>query len=147
MRCGSRRWLVSAAAGSSPYARTSFSGFAGAMRVGWLSFLLLNGLGVTIWAGVAIGAGVLFHAGIHELIDRVLARFAQDRNAVLVVDDLQMLVAKQGFPMTSDVIDTIKIHIKRGTLRALFTVDAAEYEKDLSLFQASLEFVKGGRPR
>ncbi|HEX5010612.1 MAG TPA: ATP-dependent Clp protease ATP-binding subunit [Planctomycetota bacterium] len=66
---------------------------------------------------------------IHELIDRVLQRFAQDRNAVLVVDDLQMLVAKQGFPMTSDVIDTIKIHIKRGTLRALFTVDAAEYEK------------------
>jgi ATP-dependent Clp protease ATP-binding subunit ClpC len=66
---------------------------------------------------------------IHELIDRVLQRFAQDRNAVLVVDDLQMLVAKQGFPMTSDVIDTIKIHVKRGTLRALFTVDAAEYEK------------------
>jgi ATP-dependent Clp protease ATP-binding subunit ClpC len=66
---------------------------------------------------------------MHELLDRVLARFAQDRNAVLVVDDLHMLVAKQGFPMTSDVIDTLKIHVKRGTLRALFTVDSAEYEK------------------
>jgi len=44
---------------------------AGAMRVGWPSFLLLNGLGVVIWAGVAIGAGMLFHAGIHELIDRL----------------------------------------------------------------------------
>ncbi len=66
---------------------------------------------------------------MHELLDRVLARFAQDRNAVLVVDDLHMLVAKQGFPMTSDVIDTLKIHVKRGTLRALFTVDSAEFEK------------------
>jgi membrane protein DedA with SNARE-associated domain/rhodanese-related sulfurtransferase len=44
---------------------------AGAMRVGWPSFLLLNGLGVVIWAGVAIGAGMLFHSGIHELIDRL----------------------------------------------------------------------------
>ncbi len=69
---------------------------------------------------------------MHELLDRVLARFAQDRNAVLVVDDLHMLVAKQGFPMTSDVIDTLKINVKRGTLRALFTVDAAEHEKTFS---------------
>jgi membrane protein DedA with SNARE-associated domain/rhodanese-related sulfurtransferase len=44
---------------------------AGAMRLGWPSFLLLNGLGVAIWAGVAIGGGMLFHAGIHELIARL----------------------------------------------------------------------------
>jgi membrane protein DedA with SNARE-associated domain/rhodanese-related sulfurtransferase len=44
---------------------------AGAMRVGWTSFLLLNGAGVTIWAGVALGAGMLFHAGIHELVGRL----------------------------------------------------------------------------
>ncbi len=44
---------------------------AGAMRLGWPSFLLLNGLGVAIWAGVAIGAGMLFHAGIHELVARL----------------------------------------------------------------------------
>src|SRR4029453_236757 len=37
---------------------------------------------------------------IHELIDRVLQRFAQDRNAVLVVDALQMLAARTGFPRT-----------------------------------------------
>src|SRR5258708_40323402 len=41
---------------------------AGAMRLGWPSFLLLNGLGVTIWAGGAIGAGMLFHAQINEFI-------------------------------------------------------------------------------
>jgi membrane protein DedA with SNARE-associated domain/rhodanese-related sulfurtransferase len=44
---------------------------AGAMRLGWPSFLLLNGLGVVVWAGVAIGAGMLFHAGINELVARL----------------------------------------------------------------------------
>src|SRR6267154_2073859 len=44
---------------------------AGAMRLGWPSFLLLNGLGVTIWAGGAIGAGMLFHAQINEFIVRL----------------------------------------------------------------------------
>ena len=41
---------------------------AGAMRLGWPSFFLLNGLGVTIWAGAAIAAGMVFHAGINELL-------------------------------------------------------------------------------
>jgi len=44
---------------------------AGAMRLGWPSFLLLNGLGVVIWAGVAIGAGMAFHAQINEFIVRL----------------------------------------------------------------------------
>ena len=44
---------------------------AGAMRLGWPSFLLLNGLGVVIWAGVAIGAGMAFHTEINEFIVRL----------------------------------------------------------------------------
>lgn len=44
---------------------------AGAMRIGWPSFLLLNGLGVVLWAGVAIGAGMLFHAQINDLLARL----------------------------------------------------------------------------
>src|SRR6266852_4407064 len=44
---------------------------AGAMRRGWPSFLLFNGLGVVIWAGAAIAAGMLFHAQINELIVRM----------------------------------------------------------------------------
>src|SRR5256712_5339785 len=44
---------------------------AGAMRLGWPSFLLLNGLGVVIWAGAAIAAGMAFHAQIHEIILRL----------------------------------------------------------------------------
>ncbi len=44
---------------------------AGAMRLGWPSFLLLNSLGVVIWAGIAIAAGMAFHAQISELILRL----------------------------------------------------------------------------
>ncbi len=44
---------------------------AGAMRLGWPSFLLLNGLGAAIWAGVAIGAGMVFHAQIGDLMLRL----------------------------------------------------------------------------
>jgi len=44
---------------------------AGAMRLGWPSFLLLNSLGVVIWVGVAVGAGMAFHAEINEFIVRL----------------------------------------------------------------------------
>jgi rhodanese-related sulfurtransferase len=44
---------------------------AGATRLSWTTFLLLNSLGVVIWAGVAIGAGMLLHAEIDRLIIRM----------------------------------------------------------------------------
>jgi len=44
---------------------------AGATRLGWPSFLLFNGLGVVIWAGATIAAGMLFHTQINEFIVRL----------------------------------------------------------------------------
>ena len=44
---------------------------AGAMRYGWMRFTLLNSLGILIWAGVAIGAGMLFHAQVSALLARL----------------------------------------------------------------------------
>jgi len=44
---------------------------AGAMRLGWPSFMLLNSLGVVIWAGVAIVAGIVFHTEINEFVARL----------------------------------------------------------------------------
>ena len=41
---------------------------AGTTRVGLWSFALLDGLGATIWVGVAIGSGMLFHRQIGRLI-------------------------------------------------------------------------------
>jgi rhodanese-related sulfurtransferase len=44
---------------------------AGATRLAWAPFLLWNGLGIALWAGAAIGAGMLLHAQIGELIVRL----------------------------------------------------------------------------
>jgi membrane protein DedA with SNARE-associated domain len=41
---------------------------AGTMRLSRWSFALLDGLGAVIWAGVAIGTGMLFHQEISRLI-------------------------------------------------------------------------------
>jgi membrane protein DedA with SNARE-associated domain/rhodanese-related sulfurtransferase len=41
---------------------------AGATRLRFWSFALLDGLGATIWVGVAIGSGMLFHREIGRLI-------------------------------------------------------------------------------
>jgi membrane protein DedA with SNARE-associated domain/rhodanese-related sulfurtransferase len=44
---------------------------AGVMRLGLPSFLALNSIGVLIWAGAAVGAGMLFHAQVGYLIHRL----------------------------------------------------------------------------
>jgi membrane protein DedA with SNARE-associated domain len=44
---------------------------AGAMRLSWWSFAILDGLGSALWAGVAIGSGMLFHDEIAHLIVRL----------------------------------------------------------------------------
>ena len=43
---------------------------AGAMRMGWPSFVLLNGIGIALWAGLPIAAGMLFHDQIDRLIGK-----------------------------------------------------------------------------
>ena len=44
---------------------------AGMTRRSFWSFALLDGLGAAIWAGVAIGSGMLFHHEIGHLIGRM----------------------------------------------------------------------------
>jgi len=44
---------------------------AGVMRLRWPEFLVLNGIGILLWAGLAVGAGMLFHAQVDYLIDRL----------------------------------------------------------------------------
>jgi membrane protein DedA with SNARE-associated domain/rhodanese-related sulfurtransferase len=41
---------------------------AGAMRIGWLRFLVLSTLSAALWAGCALLAGVLFRAQIQQLL-------------------------------------------------------------------------------
>src|SRR5574341_824099 len=41
---------------------------AGAMSIGWGRFLAWNGIGALLWAGLSIGAGLLFHAQVDALL-------------------------------------------------------------------------------
>jgi membrane protein DedA with SNARE-associated domain/rhodanese-related sulfurtransferase len=53
---------------------------AGVMRLRWPEFLVLNGIGILLWAGLAVGAGMLFHAQVDYLIGRL-----EDLGAVAAV--------------------------------------------------------------
>jgi len=44
---------------------------AGAMRMGWPSFVLLNGIGIVLWAALPIAAGMLFHDEVERLLARL----------------------------------------------------------------------------
>jgi membrane protein DedA with SNARE-associated domain/rhodanese-related sulfurtransferase len=44
---------------------------AGAMHMGWPSFVVLNGIGVTLWAALPIGAGMLFREQVRDAITLV----------------------------------------------------------------------------
>jgi membrane protein DedA with SNARE-associated domain/rhodanese-related sulfurtransferase len=41
---------------------------AGAMRMGWPSFIVLNGVGIALWAGLPIAAGMLFSGQIERVV-------------------------------------------------------------------------------
>ena len=41
---------------------------AGAMRMSWTSFILLNGAGIVLWSAIPIGAGMLFNDQIGQVI-------------------------------------------------------------------------------
>src|SRR5207248_441065 len=43
---------------------------AGAMRLPWPAFLALNGLGIALWAGAAVGSGMVFKSEIALLLAR-----------------------------------------------------------------------------
>jgi membrane protein DedA with SNARE-associated domain/rhodanese-related sulfurtransferase len=56
---------------------------AGAMRMGWPSFILLNGAGIVLWTAIPIGAGMLFNDQIGQII-AVLERYGAMAGALLV---------------------------------------------------------------
>ncbi len=102
---------------------------AGTMRLSTWSFALLDGLGAAIWAGVAIGVGMLFHHEISQLIGHleefggiaiavigvllggyVASRWWQRRRfynrlrmARITVDELHRLIAEGQQPLIVDL--------------------------------------------
>ena len=64
---------------------------AGAMRMSWPSFLLLNGAGIVLWSAIPIGAGMLFKDQIGQVIE-LLERYGA-RAAALIVAVLAAYIA------------------------------------------------------
>jgi len=42
---------------------------AGALRIGFTSFLAYSAVGAALWAGVALAAGMIFHAQVDQMLD------------------------------------------------------------------------------
>ena len=58
---------------------------AGAMRVGWPSFLLFNSLGSVAWGAAGIGAGFLFHRQIYQALAHLEAAGAMSGVLLLLL--------------------------------------------------------------
>jgi membrane protein DedA with SNARE-associated domain/rhodanese-related sulfurtransferase len=56
---------------------------AGAMRMGWPSFILLNGAGILLWTAIPIGAGMLFNDQIGQVI-AVIERYGAMAGSLMV---------------------------------------------------------------
>jgi len=140
---------------------------AGAMRFGWPSFLLLNGLGVAIWAGVAIVAGMAFHAQINEFILSLedLGTLAIEIIAVLLggyialkwwerrrfykmlriarigVDELRALMDGGKRPVIVDVRSPGVRDLDRRFIPGALTMDIAEVDERLEELPADREII------
>jgi len=140
---------------------------AGAMRLGWPSFLLLNGLGVAIWAGAAIAAGMAFHAEINEFIVGLegLGTLAAEAIGVLLggyialkwwerrrfykmlriarigVDELRALMDEGRRPVIVDVRSPVSRGLDPRFIPGALAMDAAEVDGRLGELPAGREIV------
>ena len=140
---------------------------AGAMRLGWPSFLLLNGLGVVMWAGAAIAAGMAFHAEINEFIVGLegLGTLAAEAIGVLLggyialkwwerrrfykmlriarigVDELRALMDEGRRPVIVDVRSPISRGLDPRFIPGALAMDAAEVDGRLGELPAGREIV------
>jgi len=140
---------------------------AGTMRLGWPSFLLLNGLGVAIWAAAAIVAGIAFHAEISELILRLedLGTLAIEAIGVLLggyialkwwerrrfykmlriarigVAELRALMDADERPVVVDVRSPGARELDRRFIPGALTMDIAEVDGRLEQLPADREII------
>jgi membrane protein DedA with SNARE-associated domain/rhodanese-related sulfurtransferase len=130
---------------------------AGAMRMGWPSFIALNGIGIVLWAALPIGAGMLFH----DQVDRVIvwlesygatalllvgAAFAAYigfkwwerrrfyralRLARITVEELRSLMERGKQPVVVDVRSAVARKVDGRLIPGALTMDASEIDARL----------------
>jgi membrane protein DedA with SNARE-associated domain/rhodanese-related sulfurtransferase len=140
---------------------------AGATQLGWPSFLLFNGLGVVLWAGAAIGAGMLLHAEIGDLLLRLEEYGALAIEAVgvllalyiafkwwerrrfyrmlriarITVDELRDLMDSGKDPVVVDVRSPVIRDGDRRFVPGALTMDIAEVDRQLAQLAPGREII------
>ena len=130
---------------------------AGAMRMAWPSFVLLNGIGIALWAGLPIAAGMLFHDQVERviawlesygavaaaLVGGLLAayiafkwwqrqRFYRAlRLARITVEELRGLIERGKQPVVVDVRSALSRQSDARLIPGALTIDPAEIESRL----------------
>ena len=140
---------------------------AGTMRLSGWSFALLDGLGAAIWAGVAIGTGMLFHHEISQLIGHLkeledvaiavigvllggyVARrwwqrrrfFNRLRMARITVDELHRLIAEGQQPLIVDLRTSLVRDQDRRFIPNALVMDFAEVDQWLDQVPTDRELI------
>ena len=140
---------------------------AGTMRLNGWSFALLDGLGAAIWAGVAIGTGMLFHHEISRLIGNleelgaiavavigvvlggyVARRWWQRRRfynrlrmARITVDELHRLIAEGQRPVIVDLRTSLVRDQDSRSIPDALVMDFAEVDRWLDQVPTDREII------
>jgi membrane protein DedA with SNARE-associated domain/rhodanese-related sulfurtransferase len=140
---------------------------AGVMRIGWARYLLLSGLGSALWIGVAVGAGVLFHAQVDEIVTKledlgaraliVLAAllcafiafkwwerrrfYRRVRMARITVDELYRLIERNQDPVIVDLRVSSDRARDGGSIPGARAMELVEVDRHLAQFPKDREIV------
>jgi membrane protein DedA with SNARE-associated domain/rhodanese-related sulfurtransferase len=140
---------------------------AGTMRLSGWSFALLDGLGAAIWAGAAIGTGMLFHHEISQLIGHlqelggiaiavigvllsgyVASRWWQRRRfykrlrmARITVDELHRLIAEGQQPLIVDLRTSLVRDQDSRFIPDALVMDFAEVDQRLDRVPTDREII------
>lgn len=140
---------------------------AGAMRLSFGSFLIFSGIGAAVWAGVSIGAGLLFHTQIERAVQYLAEmgtvtlyfvgalfaafiaikwwerqRFYKTlRMARISVDELQRLMHLGENPVILDVRSEAARKLDARQIPGAHSVDMSEPDKKLAGLPKRAEIV------
>ena len=140
---------------------------AGSAQYSWAYFLLLDGIGTVLWAGIAVGLGNMFHVAISGLIKRledfgeiasgllvllligyIVYRFLQHRRfckilsvARITVEELQHVMSARERPVIVDLRSTIGRYEDPRSIPGSVAIDVTNVPAQLNCFPKDREIV------
>jgi membrane protein DedA with SNARE-associated domain/rhodanese-related sulfurtransferase len=140
---------------------------AGAMHLGWASFLFFDSIGTIVWVGAAICTGLLFHTQIDNLFARLESMgtialllvagllvayiaikwwerrhlYKMLRMARISVDELQQLLATGAKPVIVDVRSSVARTLERRTIPGALQVTIEEVDAQIGHLPTDSEII------